>query len=38
MKQRAEFLPLMQVRLEAQALLAPQASQVSLRVHCHLSI
>ena len=28
----------MQARLEAQAWLGPQASQVGLRVHCHLSL
>ena len=34
----AEFLLLVQVRLEAQAWLGLRASQVSLRVHCHLSV
>ena len=34
----ADWLSFKQVRLEAQAWLGPQASQVGLRVHCHLSL
>ena len=34
----ADRLLFMQARLEAQAWLGPQASQVGLRVHCHLSL